>query len=312
VAKDQRAMLVDFESKLGDLSLQQQRHSCFGGEYFLDHVHPTIGIHRQLAIWILETLLDANWMEGKLPSDAVVAEVSKRLESSIRVEDQGIAFRNLAKVLHWAGKFEEAIPRARDAIRLMPADPESRFVLADCYFQLRKLDQARDEYEALLEVEDYPRAYLPYAELLMDQREFEAAKPYLMGAILSERKEEVARAYYDLGMVDLQLGEFQFAVESLRECDRLFPNDPATLSLIAEVEWARGNGEIARKELSRVTEIVPDNFYAHYRLAEILMDQERIQEAKPHVDAAIQLEPSNESAKSLRARWERLQESPEP
>lgn len=304
VAEDEQVILVDFERKLRRQSEEAQGHACFGGEYFLDHVHPTIEIHRELSLWILDSLLSAGWIDGTLPNDQVVKAVSQRVEASIDLERQAVAFRNLAKVLHWAGKFHEAIPRAQDAIRLLPEDLESRFVLADCLYQTGHVEQSLVEYRDLMGRGDYPRAYLPYAELLMDRGAFREAKVYLLGAILSERKEHRIRAYYDLGMVHLELGEYDFAVESLRECDRLYPEDPATLALIAEAESARGNGEAAVGELRRLVKLDPANFYAHYRLAEVLIGQGRLGEAKGHVDRTLQLEPTNESAKRLRENWQ--------
>ncbi len=53
----------------------------------------------------------------------------------------GVALRNLAKVLHWSGKFAEAIPRAVDALELLVEDAESRYVLADCLHHLA-MDEA--------------------------------------------------------------------------------------------------------------------------------------------------------------------------
>jgi tetratricopeptide (TPR) repeat protein len=266
----------------------------------LDHVHPTIEVNRWIALWVLEELRAANWHQGTIPSDVEIERVQQEVEASLDLKAQGIAFRNLAKVLHWAGKFDEAIPRARDAIRLLPADLESRFVLADCLFQTGRIHDARSEYEALFRIGDYPRAHLPFGEVLCDLGDFREATHFLVQALLSERPDHQARAYYVLGLAYLQLGEFSLAAKSLRESDRRFPQDPATLALIAEAELAQGNWQACQQELLRITNLDPDNFYAHFRLAEILQQNDRLPDALEHAMEAVRLESANAEAIRLR------------
>ena len=103
-----------------------------GEEYFLDHVHPTIDAHRSIAVAILTELQDLGWLKGGVIPEQELGQITDRIKSSIDRERQAIAFRNLAKVLHWAGKFEEAIPNAINATQLVPDDLESWFVMGDC------------------------------------------------------------------------------------------------------------------------------------------------------------------------------------
>ncbi len=111
VAEQQRVMLVDFQHRLDTKCHDELGHGCVGGEHFLDHVHPTIDVHRDLARWIIAELQQQAWLSGGPPSEAEILQVRQRVESQIDSDFQGVAFRNLAKVLHWAGKFHEAAPR---------------------------------------------------------------------------------------------------------------------------------------------------------------------------------------------------------
>ncbi len=310
VAGENQTHLVDFEARLRERSIDDYGHACFGAEYFLDHVHPTIDVHGLIALWIVEELQGSGWLPGETLSEIEIAAVQRNVEAEIDVQTQGIAFRNLAKVLHWAGKFDEAAPRARDAIRLLPGELESRYVLADCLQQTGRSREALAQYRELFELGDFPRAYLPYGELLSEQGELLEAKSYLMRAILADREDHRIRAHYELGLVHLQLGEFEFALQSLRESDRHFPNDPATLVLIAEAELGLGDWETAVKELLRVTTIDPNNFYAHDRLAEVFLEHGRLEEAQRHVDAAVRLEPDNVDAKARQATIRERKQSP--
>lgn len=302
VAAAQNTVLVDFEASLDELSRSEHGHGCVGGEYFLDHVHPTIDVHRRLAIWIIEELLWSGDIQGQVPSDDVQLRIRRRVEAGIDAKTQGIAFRNLAKVLHWSGKFDEAMPRANDAIRLLNNDLESRFVLADSLLRTGRTGEARAQYDELFRLGDFPRAHLAYGELLSEQGDLQGSKRFLLRALLNDREDHRIRAYYALGLVHLQLGEFDFAVESLRESDRLFPNDPATITLIAEAESGRGDWNMAVNELRRVTTIAPENFLANFRLSEILADHHQWEEAHRHVEIALQLEPDNSEAQQLQTR----------
>jgi tetratricopeptide (TPR) repeat protein len=248
---------------------------------------------------LIEELNGIGWLQGETLSQEKVLAVREEVESEIDPEAQGVAFRNLAKVFHWAGKYDEAAPRARDAIRLLPQDLESRYVLADCLKQTGRPRDALAQYQDLFQIGDFSRAYLPYGELLCEQGELLEAKSFLMRAILSDRDDHRARAHYDLGLVHLQLGEFEFAIESLRESDRLYPNDPATLALIAEAELGRGQWKAAVKELTRVTTLAPGNFYSYYRLAELFSENGHQQEASFYIKNALRLEPENQEAVAL-------------
>ncbi|MFY8201779.1 MAG: hypothetical protein ACOVLE_13970, partial [Pirellula staleyi] len=96
---------------------------------------------------------------------------------------------------------------------------------------LNNIGQPEDallEYEKLFaNGEDYPRAFHPYGELLAEAGKLNQAKAYLLLAILQNPNN--AGDYHRLGVVHLQLGEFEFAVESLEESNRLYPGDAATL-----------------------------------------------------------------------------------
>jgi tetratricopeptide (TPR) repeat protein len=231
--------IVDFEQRLHDKCEQDFGHRCLGEEYFSDHVHPTIEVNQQLALWIIEELQQSGWIDGrdlgKLESAEELQAASKRVYDRIDLAAHGIALRNLAKVLHWAGRFEESAPRAMDAMVLLPDDPESRFVLADSLRHMGDNKGALQQYELLFSgTNDWGRAYFPYAELLVELNEFAKAKPYLLLGILRDPTSAYGR--YLLGKVHLELGEFTFAVESLTEADRLFPNDTATLKLLEEAK----------------------------------------------------------------------------
>ncbi len=236
VAQQMDVPLVDFERLLHEKCQAELGRPSLGGEYFLDHVHPTLDVHRQLSLWIIDSMLREELVSGLAITDPrfvlAVQLTQKRVEASLDTQTQGIALRNLAKVLHWSGKYAEAAPRAKDALELMPQDLESRFILADCLANQARPQAAREQYELLFQHGDFPRAYLPYAELLVANDEWQLAKSYALLALLF--KPQNAYAYYLLGEIHLALGEHQFAIESLEQSLALSPESTATRKLLQQ------------------------------------------------------------------------------
>jgi tetratricopeptide (TPR) repeat protein len=216
---------VDFEQLAEQYALARLGHRCVGSEAFLDHVHPTVDLHRELALGLLTELRRRKWI-ATLPSDAEVAAVSRRVEGRLDLATQGIAFRNLAKVMHWAGKFTDALRSARDAIRLMPEDLESRYLVADCLTKLGKQNEAVRQYERLFEIGSYPRALFPFGVLLAEVGRDDAAKTYLLEAILQSEGTPQASAYEALGRLHAKLGEDELAEECFRAASSLREHGP--------------------------------------------------------------------------------------
>jgi tetratricopeptide (TPR) repeat protein len=214
VAQQHQVGCVPFCERLRKDCLSQYGHPCLGEEYFVDHVHPTIEVNKNLATWIVDTLSETNWISQNKLDATSIASVDSEIRGAIVTRDHAISFRNLAKVLHWAGKFDEASRRALDALRLLPEDPESRYVLADCFTRLERYDEALEQYKMIFEVTDYERAILPYGELLAYRNQYELAKIYLTMATASEKEPDRKRAFRALGDVHTLLGEVEQAAEA--------------------------------------------------------------------------------------------------
>ena len=203
---------VDAETHLASINRKDLGHACLGSESLLDHVHPTIDVHREIALLILQSLHDEG-IVSDVPSIEHVQDATETVEQQLDPRRQAIAFRNLAKVMHWAGKEQEARRHALDALKLMPDDLESRFVLADCLERMGDPQAAMNQYTRLFEMGEFPRAYQPFGELLASQGHYESAKAYLMQAIFASEGNRQASAYESLGRLHQFLGEDDLAAE---------------------------------------------------------------------------------------------------
>ena len=139
LAADRRVALVDF-ARLID---ERAPHGIPGREHFLDHVHPTVSAHRLLALAIVDTMAEHGLLELSPGwNEAAVAKVAGKVEARIDDGARGVAFRNLAKVLGWAGKFEESRRLALQALDLLGDDTESCFHVGVSAHLLGDADQA--------------------------------------------------------------------------------------------------------------------------------------------------------------------------
>ncbi len=299
VAEQQRVPLIDFESRLRSLCVKQHGHSILGEEYFMDHVHPNVEVHQQLASWIVQDLQSNGIIHGIPLNDPSiyddVSDVVKRVHSEMDTFAYGVALRNLAKVLHWAGKFDEAEPRARDALELIADDPESRFVLADCLRNTGRSQEAIVEYGRLFESGgEFERAYHPFGDLLAKQGEYERAKAFLLLANLREPNN--ALIYYTLGIVHLRLGEYAFAIESLNASDRLAPNLPSTWFNLAQAKVGNNEPEDAMQLFDKVLKQDYEPASTHFAIGMLFYEKKAKAEAIQHFEAALQLDPTFDAA----------------
>ena len=304
VAAQADVPLVEAEQLLRQTSLKQKGHACLGDDYFLDHVHPTLEVHRALGKWIVDELIASSIISGESPSNATMDTIQERVNASIDYVETSIAFRNLAKVNHWAGKFEEAIVSARRALFISPDDLESRFLLADSLNNLERYAEAHSEYQILFDTEDYPRAHLPYGELLLNSGLTDQAEPYLISALITDNEEHMARAYYNLGLLYSATDQFEVAVSALENVIEAYPDDEATMILLAYCLRRNGRPADALKLLKQLLKLDPDDARANYEAAQSHFELGQLQQAKQSIEAAIKAEPDNPEFEAAQKKFE--------
>ncbi|EMB16907.1 tetratricopeptide repeat protein [Rhodopirellula europaea] len=240
--------VLDFESDLRNLCRDEHGHEILGEEYFLDHVHPTIDAHRQLSRWLISEMHNAGWLAAesialKELSRETVEDVNRAILGRIDRTTQGIAMRNLAKVMHWAGKFQVAAPRARDAIELLGGDAESQFILADCLRWTGRIDEAVVEFEK--GVNAYPtyfRGVQRYGLLLLELGEDDSAREMFSIATLGwpETDPRHWSARFQLAIAHLGVSDFESAYGELQKCHEHNPSDMDVVFALAEASVGIG------------------------------------------------------------------------
>ncbi len=247
VAVVHRAALVDFNSIVSNACLETHGHNCPGREYFLDHVHPTVATHRLLALAVIQAMTRQGTVTPDRGRDErAIARASRRIESRIDSELQARALTNLAQVLSWAGKQQEAGPLAEQAIRLrsnakLNEDPESMFYAAVGYATSGRDVEATALFEKVVELQpSNAQARWRLAVLLYDQLRYQQALGHFREAVRLDPQD--AYSHQMLGAVLIKLDRFDDALAALHRAAELDPDNPGLRKNIARVREQVGGG----------------------------------------------------------------------
>jgi len=292
VAAERSVPLVDFVEMVEDRS----EHGIPGKDQFLDHVHPTIGGHRLLALQLLDEMAREKIVRpAPRWDDAAVGQVTRRVESSLDRRAHGIALRNLSKVLGWAGKLEEAREAAAQATKLVPDDAEAYFEAALGTAGSGDTQQAIDLYRQAIRFDPrYVEAHINLGTLLREQGQFGEAMEHFRQAIAIDANDH--KAYFNLAQLLLKQGDFAAAAKHFRRVTELRPRDALAQTQLASALVSAGRFVEAIACMERVLELAPDNADAHNKLGALRAEQGDYKAAVRCYRRALELEPEHNGA----------------
>lgn len=303
VARTRQVAAIDLAKILEGRKLEEAGHTILGNEAFLDHVHPRIQLHQRLAEKLAQTLIQEDWIEPDKPlrrinSAALYDSELAELDSSY----YAMRDLNVAKVLSWAGKIEEAAPFVTRAARALPDHPEARYLRGVFLQYDGRLEDAVQEYRRAIALDStFARAYnalgsayeragrldeaiVTIRQALRYQPESDHAY-YNLGNVLYRGgdKEEAIQAYEralalnprhsqawnNLAAVYITEKMYDEALEALRRTLELDPENISALRNVGLIRYNTGSPDRARTMFERVLEIQPGNRYAHRWLARL-------------------------------------------
>lgn len=302
VAEDRGVPVVDFVRELE----QTASNAIPGKEQFLDHVHPTVDVHRNLALRLLDELatqkvvsLDPSW------SEATVQTVIERVEARIDRKMQAKALRNLSKVLTWAGKTEEADRLALQAVQLVDDDFEADYQAANALMRQGKVDEALERYQRALRLE--PRSALTHYGLALawtEKGDPEKVCDHYERAI--ELNPDFGDAHYNLGNLYLDAGNFNRAAYHFREAIRCTPQDSDAYNNLGLAFANQGNIADAKPQFEQAVRLNPKSASAHANLGRALEELGDLEGAIRHYRETLRFQPDHsEAAARLEAALEK-------
>lgn len=294
--------LVDFREILGRAYLAKYGHAVFGREVFLDHVHTTADGYRLLGLALFEQLqrMGVVSAEASLGREKA-AEVSRRVMAELDGNDYGDAFRQLAKVLDWAGKFEEARGLLLKNLELFGPDGRT-------FAQLGKTLARNDRAEGAVR----------YLELALSAGMEEAWIHGLLGDLYREQgldrqaidayREELRLdpgnhvAHAQLGLLHVARGDRDAARRHLEEALRLEPGFPPAAANLVALLYDGGQLDEALARGEALLERHPGEYKTRYLVGMVLLERGEVDAAARHFEEVLRAEPGFEPARAARLR----------
>jgi tetratricopeptide (TPR) repeat protein len=288
VTREKDVPLVDFRAVVERLS----PGGVPGDEMFLDHVHPTVEGNRLLALALLDNMAERGIVDlSPAWDDAAIREVAETVESQLDPATRASALRNLAKVLSWAGKFEEAAELAQRALEVSPDDAEAHYVLGVSLDEEGRHEEAFSQYELATRMNpDHASAHLNLGLAFWERRgDMERARFHLERAVRIQPGD--SRGQKALGIVLSQLGRLAEARDHLERSIRSDPSDPQAHYDLGTVVGKLGDGEKAATHYRAAIALEPDYAEAHNNLGIVLVGQGDLMRAQSHFEEAIRIAP---------------------
>jgi tetratricopeptide (TPR) repeat protein len=234
---------IDFIALLEQRQLTAKGHSILGEEYFLDHVHPTIEGNRMLALKLLEVLRERGVVQtGDALDNQTIAAIASRFEGRLDPQLRARALANLAKVLSWAGKIEDA---SRPASRALSFDVKDPTIVSDAAMILAKYhgiqgDAVGQKQYFRMALNAEPRNPEVHFQIglqgLKNSRpDLELAAAHIFYASVFWAESHRDMLHQILGRVMAQRQRYAAAYANLLEAQRLNPDNTETASLLARI-----------------------------------------------------------------------------
>ncbi len=268
VARARHVPLVDFVALTQSLA----ESGVPGADLFLDHVHPTIEGHRQLALQLVDKLSNIGALTPSPNWDAAaVARVTAEVESRIDPEAHARALLNLSKVLSWAGKYAEADRLALQAGELLQSDAEALYQAAGAKYRAGDLPGALRLFEQAAEVDP-------------------TSGP----------------AHYGVGLVLAETGRLDEALSAYARAAQLRPQQLEIRFNYGNALSDAGDFSDAEREYRAAIRIQPDFAPSHNGLGIALVQQGKLPEAIAAFQRGVALDPGDVETRSNLARAEAL------
>ena len=297
---DFRAQLKGAQLKGGDLA--GGRPALLGGERFLDHVHPTVETHGLLGRALFDRMAEMGLVE---PPAERLAGLDDRVsrEILVRVDEEAYAraFKNLSKVLLWAGKKRQAEQYARQAAAVLVSDWEVHYNAGVVQLDAGRLEEARNSLLEAVRID-------PNAAPAWDQLgAIRARQGDLDGAIEAGQKAVeldpgAANAWNNLATTFLVRGEPGRAIDAARRAVAIAPGFADGHNNLGTAHFDLGQLDPAMAAYDRAIELRPGFAQAHANRGLLHGAQGRYTSALEEFTAALELRPDLSVAQRGRGR----------
>ena len=285
--------LLDLPYILENKNREEFNHSILGNEYFLDHVHLKIEVHQLISEELIKIMNELNLIQTSGNPDMVNF---KALYDSVLASIDSSYYRkrdlNLAKVLDWAGKTEEANKLMMGTINFLKNDPEAKYALGLTHQRKGEYDQAISAYLQTLEIDStFADAYNTLGYIYSKKNELNLALENLYNAL--KYRPEFDQAYFNLGGIYYKQGKITESIYALRKAIEINPYHIEALNDLGANYIEVGNLNDAILTYQKLLKIDPKFYRAYNNLGLIYYHQKNFSKAREMFQQALRLNPDN-------------------
>lgn len=293
VAAENQVTLIDFPSLIGNVSRQRWGHELPGERLFLDHVHPTIEMHKLLALELLDEL-SSRQIVRRTPTwnEQTIAQVTAERMASLNDEKQRRALINLSAVVGWGGKLEEAHALLRRSQREFGNSPLILSLLALSSERRGKMDEAMEFASQAVEL--YPTRYdawLDLAHIFKKTNNTQKAISAYQRALTLKPDSVTIRK--NLAVLLVQEGQNSQAIKQYSKIIELDPTIGEAFLNLGVLQAEMGQIKQAEKHFRQALARDPEQAYAYFALAVIAQQRNQPEKALEHYRKAQELDPTN-------------------
>jgi len=267
-----------------------------GEEWFLDHVHLTIEGYRELGLSLFAELEsqglvvpESHWTdESRQQVDAGVME-------QVDERTQGIALRNLAKVLSWARKYEEAGRLSQLATQKLPDDAEAHCMAGYEFQRNGELERAIESYLQAIELRPgYDHAHYNLGHTYRQLEKLDLAEKSFQRAV--ESNPNYPGAYYNLGLMHQNASRLELAAQCFEASTKVNDKHPGSWEELGNVRLNQGRIDEAILHLETTLRLEPNLASAHNSLGVAFAQRGEMQNAVASFERAVEISPNFDAA----------------
>lgn len=204
----------------------------------------------------------------------------------------------LGSVLMEDGKRKESIAQLTEAVRLRPDSAKAQNALGEALNAFGEPQAALGPFEKAAALDPgFAQAQVNLGLVLLKSDEYAAAAPHLDRAVeLLGRSPDAAYPYYLRAKIDTERGRVKKAAADLELAVWLEPNFSEAWSDLGEARKILLDNAGALAAFRKAVEFAPADPVAQTRLGSELLDDRKAQQALPHLEEAVSIDPENQSA----------------
>ncbi len=233
------------------------------------------------------------------------ADAIELLEHTVKADPKLPVFHsNLCEMYRQEGNLERALDHGRKSVALAPNYADAFNNLGIVQFERKEYDAAEASYARAITLNpNFAEAYNNLGNLHRVTENFEAALQSYTQAI--KLRPNYLEALTNAGKAHLSQRQFEQAEKLFRKASEIKPDHMDALTGIAAASHGMGNGAYALTLLSRMTTMYPTSVEPFLMMAQLLMEDHKLNGALAAAQQALALSASDAKTLSLMGRLQR-------